>query len=95
MCARVSVFQCVCERGGTRGNVLGVWGGGAFIGSVCVCVTLQMLPAFTVILSTDLPNSHFSGLTQQSSKRKGEQRLRRNQEGHNCLFCEEMETDVA
>jgi len=92
---RACLCFSVCVSGVGHGVMCGECGGGAFMGSVCVCVTLQMLPAFTVILSTDLPNSHFSGLTQQSSKRKGEQRLRRNQEGHNCLFCEEMETDVA
>ena len=91
MCARVSVCQCVCERGGARGNVWGVCWGGAFMGSVCVCVTLQMFPVFTVILSTDLPNSHSSGLTHQSSRRKGERRPCRNQEGHNCVLCEQME----
>ena len=61
------------------------------MGSVCVCVTLQMLPVFTVMLSTDLPNSHASGLTQQSSRRKGERRLCRNQEGHNFVLSEQIE----
>lgn len=41
------------------------------MGSVCVRVTLQMLPIVTVMLSTESPNFHVSGCTEHSLRSTG------------------------